>query len=75
MICIAIREAGGAFGKMEVAREEEYFYRKVDYIHYSFVVVVVDYSGISMSQLIIYHLFIVVSQFLFTNSNKNNSKS
>lgn len=25
----AIREAGGAFGKMEVAREEEYFYKKV----------------------------------------------
>lgn len=26
---LAIREAGGAFGKMEVAREEEYFYKKV----------------------------------------------
>lgn len=25
----AIREAGGAFGKMEVAREEEFFYKKV----------------------------------------------
>lgn len=25
----AIREAGGAFGKMEAAREEEYFYKKV----------------------------------------------
>lgn len=25
----AIREAGGTFGKMEVAREEEYFYRTV----------------------------------------------
>jgi len=24
----AIREAGGAFGKLEVAREEEYFYKK-----------------------------------------------
>lgn len=24
----AIREAGGAFGKIEVAREEEYFYKK-----------------------------------------------
>lgn len=26
-----IRQAGGAFGKMEAAREEEYFYRKVSY--------------------------------------------
>lgn len=26
---VAIREAGGAFGKLEVAREEEYFYKKV----------------------------------------------
>lgn len=25
----AIREAGGAFGKIEVAREAEYFYKKV----------------------------------------------
>lgn len=25
----AIREAGGAFGKQEAAREEEYFYKKV----------------------------------------------
>lgn len=25
----AIREAGGAFGKIEVAREEEFFYKKV----------------------------------------------
>lgn len=25
----SIREAGGAFGKMEAAREEEYFYKKV----------------------------------------------
>lgn len=25
----SIREAGGAFGKLEAAREEEYFYRKV----------------------------------------------
>lgn len=25
----AIREAGGAFGKLEAAREEEYFYKKV----------------------------------------------
>lgn len=24
-----IREAGGAFGKMEAAREEQYFYEKV----------------------------------------------
>lgn len=30
---VAIREAGGAFGKMEVAREEEYFYKKVSLIH------------------------------------------
>lgn len=26
----SIREAGGAFGRMEAAREEEYFYKKVD---------------------------------------------
>lgn len=25
----AIREAGGSFGKMEAAREDEYFYKKV----------------------------------------------
>lgn len=25
----SIREAGGAFGKMEAAREEEYFYKQV----------------------------------------------
>jgi hypothetical protein len=25
----SIREAGGAFGKSEAAKEEEYFYRKV----------------------------------------------
>lgn len=25
----SIREAGGAFGKMEAAREDEYFYKKV----------------------------------------------
>lgn len=25
----SIREAGGAFGKLEAAREEEYFYKKV----------------------------------------------
>ena len=25
----AIREAGGAFGKMEIAHEEEYFYKQV----------------------------------------------
>jgi hypothetical protein len=25
----AIRDAGGAFGKMEAGREEEYFYKKV----------------------------------------------
>lgn len=25
----SIREAGGAFGKVEAAREEEYFYKKV----------------------------------------------
>lgn len=28
----AIREAGGAFGKMEAAREDEYFYKKVIYL-------------------------------------------
>lgn len=27
----AIREAGGAFAKLEVAREEEYFYKKVNF--------------------------------------------
>lgn len=27
----AIREAGGTFGKMEAAREDEYFYKKVPY--------------------------------------------
>jgi hypothetical protein len=25
----AIRDAGGAFGRMEAGREEEYFYKKV----------------------------------------------
>lgn len=25
----SIREAGGSFGKMEAAREEEYFYKQV----------------------------------------------
>ncbi|KAM8713987.1 hypothetical protein ACLKA7_014188 [Drosophila subpalustris] len=28
----SIREAGGAFGKMEAAREEEYFYKKVSVV-------------------------------------------
>lgn len=28
----SIRAAGGAFGKMEVANEEEYFYLQVHYI-------------------------------------------
>lgn len=27
----AIREAGGAFAKLEIAREEEYFYKKVKF--------------------------------------------
>lgn len=27
----SIREAGGAFGKMEASREEEYFYKQVCY--------------------------------------------
>lgn len=27
----SIREAGGSFGKMEAAREEEYFYKKVSF--------------------------------------------
>lgn len=27
----SIREAGGAFGKMEAAHEEEYFYKKVSF--------------------------------------------
>lgn len=27
--CLAIRDAGGAFSKLEVAHEEEYFYKKV----------------------------------------------
>lgn len=27
----SIREAGGAFGKMEAAREDQYFYNKVYY--------------------------------------------
>lgn len=26
----SIREAGGSFGKMEAAREEEFFYKQVD---------------------------------------------
>lgn len=26
----AIREGGGAFAKLEIAREEEYFYKKVN---------------------------------------------
>ena len=26
----SIREAGGSFGKLEAAREEEYFYKKVN---------------------------------------------
>lgn len=29
----SIREAGGAFGKAEAAREEEYFYEKVIQVH------------------------------------------
>lgn len=29
----SIREAGGAFGKMEAAREEEYFYKKVSILN------------------------------------------
>lgn len=28
----AIRSAGGAFGKMEAAHEEEYFHKKVSYL-------------------------------------------
>lgn len=28
----SIREAGGSFGKMEAAREEEYFYKQVRYL-------------------------------------------
>lgn len=29
----SIREAGGAFGKMEAAHEEEYFYKQVDFMN------------------------------------------
>ena len=29
----SIRDAGGAFGKQEVAREEEYFHKKVRFIY------------------------------------------
>jgi len=29
----AIREAGGSFGKMEAAREEEFFYKQVHFSH------------------------------------------
>lgn len=28
----SIREAGGAFGKAEAAKEEEYFYKKVQFL-------------------------------------------
>lgn len=28
----AIRDAGGAFGKLEAAREEEYFYKLVSFL-------------------------------------------
>lgn len=30
----SIREAGGSFGKMEAAREEEYFYKQVKFPEY-----------------------------------------
>lgn len=31
----SIREAGGAFGKLEAAREEEYFYKKVSELQFN----------------------------------------
>lgn len=30
----SIREAGGSFGKMEAAREEEFFYKQVSSLYY-----------------------------------------
>lgn len=35
----SIRDAGGAFGKLEAAREEEYFYKLVSYLFYQFSLV------------------------------------
>lgn len=32
----SIREAGGAFGKMEAAREEEFFYKQVKFCYLEF---------------------------------------
>lgn len=31
----SIREAGGSFGKMEAAREEEFFYKQVSSLYYT----------------------------------------
>lgn len=33
----SIREAGGAFGKMEAAREDEYFYKKVIFSSFTWI--------------------------------------
>lgn len=40
----SIREAGGAFGKLEAAREEEYFYKKVRLRKNKLFVLIVKYN-------------------------------
>lgn len=69
----AIREAGGAFGKIEVAREAEYFYKKVShFIPLSIEKIYVDIStGFVFSQL-----YVNLSPFIISHySNKSNWKS
>jgi hypothetical protein len=42
----SIREAGGAFGKMEAGREEEYFYKQVSVVFTnSLILILIVYDG------------------------------
>lgn len=45
----SIREAGGAFGRMEAAREEEFFYKKVCLERLKFVVSLILSVALSLS--------------------------
>lgn len=58
----SIREAGGAFGKAEAAKEEEYFYKKVKQFPYSIYII----------NPVVYIRSHVKSKFLFFLSKESN---
>lgn len=49
----SIREAGGAFGKQEAAREEEYFYKKVWIFNNMYKIIIISEKNILYCKLVI----------------------